>query len=109
MIAALGATYIPFLDGQRVTNETVRGSVVLYGFTYTQCEADCPRLMEKMHEVWQRLDEIDTGDMEVKLVTISIDPERDTPEVMASVASITKRWITARSPATSWITPLPRR
>ena len=75
------------LDGQRVTNETVRGSIVLYSFTYTHCEADCPRLMEKMQEVWQRLDEIETGDMEVELVTISIDPERDTPEVMAQYAA----------------------
>jgi protein SCO1/2 len=75
------------LNGERVTNETVRGNVVLYGFTYTHCEADCPRLMEKMYEVWERLDEVDLGEMDVELVTISIDPERDTREVMAQYAA----------------------
>lgn len=75
------------LDGERVTNETQRGKIVLYSFTYTHCEADCPRLMEKMHEVWQRLDEVDLGEMEVELVTISIDPERDTREVLAQYAA----------------------
>jgi protein SCO1/2 len=43
--------------------------------------------MEKMHEVWQRLGEVDLGEMEVELVTISIDPERDTREVMAQYAT----------------------
>jgi cytochrome oxidase Cu insertion factor (SCO1/SenC/PrrC family) len=72
---------------ERITNETLRGKIVLYSFTYTNCEADCPQLMAKMHEVWERLGEIDTGEMEVELVTISIDPERDTPEVMARYAT----------------------
>jgi protein SCO1/2 len=75
------------LNGERVTNESLRGKIVLYSFTYTHCEADCPRLMEKMVEVWRRLDEVDLGDMEVELVTISIDPERDTREAMTSYAS----------------------
>jgi cytochrome oxidase Cu insertion factor (SCO1/SenC/PrrC family) len=75
------------LNGERVTNETLRGKIVLYSFTYTHCEADCPQLMEKMVEVWQRLDEVELGEMEVDLVTISIDPERDTREVMAQYAS----------------------
>ena len=75
------------IHGERVTNETLRGKIVLYSFTYTHCERDCPRLMEKMVEVWQRMDEVDLGEMEVELVTISIDPERDTPEVMAQYAA----------------------
>jgi protein SCO1/2 len=73
--------------GARVTNETLRGRIVVYGFTYTHCQAGCPQLMAKMVEVWQRLDEVDLGGMEVELVTISIDPERDTPEVMAQYAA----------------------
>jgi len=75
------------LGGERVTNETLRGKIALYGFTYTHCQRDCPRLMEKMYEVWQRLDEIDLGEMEVELVTISIDPERDTRQAMARYAA----------------------
>jgi len=72
---------------ERITNETMRGSITLYSFTYTNCEADCPRLMEKMQEVWQQLDEIDIGEVDVELVTISIDPERDTTKVMAQYAA----------------------
>jgi len=73
--------------GARVTNETLRGKIVVYSFTYTHCQAGCPQVMAKMLEVWQRLGEVDLGQMEVELVTISIDPERDTPAVMAQYAA----------------------
>ncbi len=35
-----------------------------------------------MKEVQDRLPEIDTGGLPVELVTISIDPDQDTPEVL---------------------------
>lgn len=74
-------------SGNLITNETQRGKITLYTFTYTHCDAVCPRLMEKTREVWQRMDEVALGEVEVELVTISIDPERDTPEVMAQYAA----------------------
>lgn len=73
--------------GDRVTNESMRGKIVLYNFTYTHCDGACPRLMEKMQTVYNRLDEVDFGDVNFEMVTITIDPERDTPAVMADYAA----------------------
>ncbi len=39
-----------------------------------------------MKELQQRLDEADTGSTPVSFVTISFDPERDTPEVLQAYA-----------------------
>ncbi len=40
-----------------------------------------------MAQVQARLDELNTGDIPVRLVTISIDPETDTPEQLAAYAA----------------------
>jgi protein SCO1/2 len=79
------------LNGERITNETMRGRIVLYNFTYTNCNKPvCAKVMQKMQEVRKRTGEIEGLDLDkvgLELVTISIDPERDTPEVMAKYAA----------------------
>lgn len=73
-------------DGQRFTNEDLRGQVVLYNFLYTRCGAACDQPNQTMQNVQSRLDEIDLGNMPVKLVTISFDPAQDLPEVLRAYA-----------------------
>ncbi len=79
------------LSGERVTNENMRGKVVLYNFTYTNCDKPaCAKVMQKMQEVRDRINEVEgleQGEVEVELATISIDPTRDTPAVMAEYAA----------------------
>lgn len=73
-------------NNTRLTNEDLRGQIVLYNFTYTHCQAPCPQTGEVMRAVQGRLDEIETGGIPITLVTISFDPQRDTPERLREYA-----------------------
>ncbi len=69
------------------TNEDLRGQFVLYNFTYTGCQPpDCPQTDAIMQDVYRRLGEAQTDGVPVSLVTMSFDPERDTPQQLAAYA-----------------------
>ena len=73
-------------DGNRLTNEDMRGKMTLYNITHSTCSTPCPETGQIMKEVQERLKEIETGGIPVELITISIDPEHDTPEVLLAYA-----------------------
>ncbi len=75
-------------DGNRLTNEDMRGKITLYNFNHTTCQEPCPQTSASMKEIQDRLPEIDTYGIPVQLVTISIDPEHDTPEVLQEYAQL---------------------
>ncbi len=95
--------------GKRFTSEDLRGQLVLYNFTYTRCAAPCPATSDVMRAVQTRLDEADTGGIPVTLVTISFDPEQDTPAVLsqyaAQVTPDTHNWrfLTGAADRLKWI------
>jgi protein SCO1 len=68
-------------DGNRVTNESYAGEYVLVFFGFTHCKMVCPRALAKLSGVLDRLG--DRADR-VRALYITVDPERDTPEVMKS-------------------------
>ena len=69
-------------DNQVLTSETMRGQFVLYAFTYTNCPAPCYNTNDTIKEIQSRLGEVELSGIPVSFVTISIDPDRDTPEVL---------------------------
>lgn len=73
-------------DGNRLTNEDMRGKITLYNITHTRCTSPCPETSKIMKDVQVRLEGVDTGGIPVELVTISVDPERDTPETLLAYA-----------------------
>ena len=73
-------------DNARLTSEDLRGQFTLYTFMYTNCPDTCYGLNETIMEVQSRLGEVELGDIPVSFVTISIDPDRDTPEVLNTYA-----------------------
>ncbi len=73
-------------NGERVTNEDLRGRFVLYNFTYTNCSDSCEQMNQTMREIQNQLDVLDLGNIDVSLVTISFDPERDTSEKLQAYA-----------------------
>lgn len=75
--------------GERFTSEELRGSLVLYNFTYTACAPPCPQTSDQMRAVQKRLPAIETRGLPVRLVTISFDPIRDTP---ATLRAYSERW-----------------
>ncbi|RMF40350.1 MAG: SCO family protein [Anaerolineae bacterium] len=91
-------------DGESLTSEDLRGTVVLYDFLYTRCPAPCYDLNATMQEIQSRLDEVLPADVAIKFVTISFDPQHDTPEVLQayaeSLGADTSQWIfaTAENP-----------
>ncbi len=74
-------------DGQRLTSEDVRGKVVVYNFLYTGCGSACDPMNATMQEVQRRLGEVDLNGLPVQFVTISFDPEHDTPEQLKAYAN----------------------
>ncbi|MCB0085591.1 MAG: SCO family protein, partial [Caldilineaceae bacterium] len=73
-------------NGQRLTNEDLRGHIVLYNFTYTACTAPCPQTTARMAEVNARVGQMNLRNIPFSLVTISFDPERDTPAALKTFA-----------------------
>lgn len=73
-------------DGNRLTNEDMRGKITLYNITHSTCTAPCPETSLVMKDVQDQLPELDTGGLPVELVTISVDPEHDTPQELRSYA-----------------------
>jgi protein SCO1 len=71
-------------DGEEVTLESLRGKVLAVAFIYTWCPDICPMLTDKMARVQDELG-ADFG-TEVAFVSITFDPERDTPEVLKEYA-----------------------
>lgn len=74
-------------NGNPMTHKEVDGKIVVMNFIFTRC-ADptlCPAATKKMGEL-QKLVKKQALHNNVKFVTISFDPENDTPEVLSQYA-----------------------
>ncbi len=67
-------------DGAIVTAQNYRGRVVILYFGYTHCPDVCPTTLANLTEVLKRLD---TRAYDVAVLFVSVDPDRDTPPVLA--------------------------
>ncbi len=70
-------------DGTTVTREHFTGEPWIADFIFTRCVAICPRMTARMGHVVDALGE----GSPVKIVSFSVDPEHDTPEVLADYAA----------------------
>ena len=68
-------------DGKVVRSSDFRGKVVILHFIYASCPDVCPLHAEKLAEV-QRMIAITPMRDRVAFVTVTTDPNRDTPKVM---------------------------
>lgn len=66
--------------GGRVTLDDFRGTPVLLFFGYTHCPDVCPLTLAKLARVTRSLG---SRGEEVRIVLVTTDPERDTPEVLS--------------------------
>ena len=71
-------------DGKRITLSELRGRVVAVTFIYASCADACSLLTAKMVRLQARLGR-DFGP-KVFFVSITVDPERDTPAVLRNYA-----------------------
>jgi protein SCO1/2 len=58
-----------------------KGKVLLVSFVFTTCNGSCPATTHRMAQVQEALHK-NALDQKVRLLSISLDPARDTPEVL---------------------------
>jgi cytochrome oxidase Cu insertion factor (SCO1/SenC/PrrC family) len=74
-----GAFSLIDTEGNSVTQETLKGTYSLVFFGFTSCPDICPTTLQAITIALDKLGTLGEG---VKPVFITVDPERDTPEVM---------------------------
>ncbi|GHF09501.1 copper-binding protein [Streptomyces spiralis] len=65
--------------GRRVTDEDFRGKFLMVFFGFTHCRQICPAVLRRNTEA---LDLLGQAARRIRPLYVSVDPERDTPEVM---------------------------
>jgi protein SCO1 len=73
-------------NGERLTSEDLRGNIVVYTFLHAGCGDACAEMNRTMRELAEQVGDLDTGGVPLRLVTISVDPEHDTPDHLRSAA-----------------------
>ena len=80
-------------DGNIVTLDNLKGKVWVADFIFTTCTMACPMMTGNMNIVHKKFKKNDN----VRLVSISVYPEYDTPEVLKNYASQydadTEKWL----------------
>ena len=80
-------------DGRRITPADLRGKVWIANFIYTHCTETCPLQSAQM----ARLQADFSAEANVRLVSFTVDPEQDTPKVLAEYAgrfgADSERWL----------------
>ena len=70
--------------------EALRGKVWIADFVFTHCAGPCPMMTSRMRKLQDAL----SGEQSIRLVSFTVDPARDTPEVLAAYAEQFKaRWV----------------
>lgn len=82
-LARLPSFELTDAQGRPFTAEDLEGDVWIADFIFTSCPTYCPVLTEKLAEIRDRLEE-HRG--KVRYLSISVDPETDTPEVLRGYA-----------------------
>ena len=71
-------------DGRTVTDRDLRGAPYLVFFGFTHCPDVCPTKLFQLSETFRAMG--DKGKT-VRALFVTVDPERDTPEIMKSYVS----------------------
>ena len=85
-------------DGKTLTRQDLLGKVWVIDFFFTRCPGPCPMMSSRLAEISKELKKA----KDVRLVSLSIDPEHDTPAVLneyaAKVGADPDRWIFLTGP-----------
>ena len=79
-------------SGQPLSLADLKGKVWVADFFYSTCPGPCPMLSSRLSDLQKAIG----ADDRVRLVSISTDPERDTPEVLRQYAEkfqAKERWL----------------
>jgi protein SCO1/2 len=79
-------------SGAQLTAASLKGKVWIADFFYTTCPGPCPMLSSRLSDIQKLIG----NDDRVRLVSISTDPEKDTPAVLQQYAErfqASERWL----------------
>lgn len=82
VLSSLASFSLTDQRGTEVSLESLKGKTWIAGFAFTRCKDVCPLVTKKMSHLYSRL-AVAHG---VRFVSISSDPEFDTPEILAAYA-----------------------
>jgi protein SCO1 len=68
-------------DGKNFGSADLRGKIWIADFIYTTCPGPCPMISSRMSELQKPLEKTD-----VHLVSFTVDPAKDTPQVLQTYA-----------------------
>jgi protein SCO1 len=83
VIGPVAAFALTNQSGQAVTLANLRGKVWVADIIFSRCAGPCPRMTRQMASLQDALPQ----DNSVQLVSLTTDPEFDTPEVLAKYAA----------------------
>jgi len=69
-------------SGKTITNKDLSGKIWIADFIYTTCPGPCPLVTASMAKIQDKV----AHDPRVQLVTFTVDPQTDTPGVLAAYA-----------------------
>jgi protein SCO1/2 len=79
--------------GHPVTRADLDGKILVVDFLFTSCSTTCPAVNTQMAQIQQ----LTTNQSDVKLVSITVDPRDDTPDVLEKYGqrfgAETNRWV----------------
>jgi cytochrome oxidase Cu insertion factor (SCO1/SenC/PrrC family) len=79
--------------GKTVSRDDLKGKVWIASFIFTCCTTQCPQIASTMAQLNQEL----AGEPDVRLVSFTVDPERDTPPKLKQYAdqygADAQRWL----------------
>lgn len=82
--AAIGGPFVLETGGgHKITDQDLRGAPFLVFFGYTHCPDVCPTTLARISEILRALG----PDAKIKVLFMTVDPERDTPDAMRDYAS----------------------
>src|SRR5918995_470212 len=70
-------------NGRPITLAELKGKVWIANFIYTNCPDTCPIQSAQMREIQAHFKK----EKDLRLVSITVDPKRDTPEVLSEYAN----------------------
>jgi protein SCO1/2 len=69
-------------EGHGFDSKVLKGKLWIVDFIYTNCPGPCSRMTSQMHKVQQQM----RGQKDVWLVSMSVDPQHDSPPVLNDFA-----------------------
>lgn len=88
----VGAFEFTNQDGKMLTSKFVEGKIWVACYFFTTCPTICPKMIAGMGDIQQAFPDED----QIKMVSFTVDPDKDTPELLKHYANIrninTSQW-----------------